>query len=771
MTTCPDAKNMNTSSFDQHSDGNSDATRVIPDQSRSTVADSTLSDGGGIIEEAWHQFTDLQLDVDVSTEFRRQLENTGNRYQIIKLISEGGFGRIFLARDRVLGRTVVVKSLKDDARKHPDRVARFIAEAKLNSQLDHPAIVPIYSLDTDNQDGLHLAMQLVDGITLKEYLLRCREKLTGRKLARRWERSLRQRLEGFLRVCDAIEYCHSRGIIHCDLKPENIMLGRHGEVYVMDWGIACPVGSNRKGHLEGTPAYLAPEMLRDGKTTEQTDVFALGMILNEVATLRGPITDADYHKIIARVQAGDFEPSTPVLSKIRLAPALRAIIEKARSLDPAERYSNVKALSADLRRYLFDEEVSACPDTPMQKTMRFLHRHRYATLLTLAIIICLLAGTALYGVIQQRNLVAKVNLEMMRRLKVQLITEKLGSEIDYRLRRIGDQLQSLATSFLIEQTAPERGSDPGTFYLSDDFAPGAANRPKHLLATHFYRREISFYDAAYFQPAKRPRSALMPLVRQLRSSRRQGLTMICDSLENDVETATITTPDELGRNFMNHGALLRRIVYLMDDGTAMRYPGMYEPEFSPTVFLTRWPRETREHPADGVHWTLPYNDASGCAVIACCRRLYRPDGLPTGWVGFELSYDTLIAPLLRHAKAEGFRTKYFLVSPEGLQLFSSDDDTWRKNNRPQVAGHPIELKKFAYPKWLKQFDDTGYPQIIRRDRDGRLIRVSATKIPQTDWTLIRTVQLDSPDDWIDPVQNRHIRRRIEAELSFEADAE
>ena len=114
----------------------------------------------------------VDLAADPSVEFRRMLERSGSRYKILKLIAEGGFGRIFLAQDLILGRKVVIKSLKEKHLARPESVRKFIAEAKLNAQLDHPAIVPLYSLDTDSADGLHLAMQLIDGITLKEYLKR-----------------------------------------------------------------------------------------------------------------------------------------------------------------------------------------------------------------------------------------------------------------------------------------------------------------------------------------------------------------------------------------------------------------------------------------------------------------------------------------------------------------------------------------------------------------------------------------------------------------------
>ena len=123
-----------------------------------------------IIRETPRMIDADNLQADSSTEFRQQLEHTGKRYKILKMIAEGGFGKIFLAKDLILGREVVIKSLKTEHLARPESIEKFISEAKLSAQLDHPAIVPLFSLDTDSEDGLHLAMQLVNGITLKESL-------------------------------------------------------------------------------------------------------------------------------------------------------------------------------------------------------------------------------------------------------------------------------------------------------------------------------------------------------------------------------------------------------------------------------------------------------------------------------------------------------------------------------------------------------------------------------------------------------------------------
>lgn len=743
---------------------NIDFTQVMDEQRENAAVGNSGTHLSDIISGSDQAIETVDLAADSSVEFRRMLEKSGSRYKILKLIAEGGFGRIFLAQDLILGRKVVIKSLKEKHLARPESVRKFIAEAKLNAQLDHPAIVPLYSLDTDSADGLHLAMQLVNGITLKEYLKRCRERQREEPPRnRRYERSLQVRLESFLRVCDAIEYCHSRGIIHCDLKPENIMLGRHGEVYVMDWGIACPEGTDRKGHLDGTPSYIAPETFRDGAATQQTDVFALGMILNEIVTLRDPVTGADFKEVITRVCAGEFEPSTPLNPRIRISKALRAVIEKARAVDPADRYRNVKLLAADVRHYLFNEEVAARPDSPLQKLMRFMYRHRYATLLTMAAIFCISAAMAIYGVRREQCVAEQVNLEMMRRLKVQGVTEQAAMEINSRLLRIREQLKGLSTSMGIELVKPERGGDTTRFYLSQEFAPGLKERPSGLFRMPFYNQEISLENAAYFKPESMPRSELEPLVRQLRVSRRQGLALILDNVQNE-EGETLSSEESL-RCFRERGSLLRRITYLFDNGVVLRFPGMYEAVASPDEFQCSWLRKQREREVSRMLWSPPYPDTSGHAVVSCWLPILNPAGKEIGLTGFELCFHELVKPLFQLARSENYQTLCFLLDADGNQIFSTEDQDFEEAHYRNAAETATTKRPFRYPELLCRLRDGGSPQFIAR-LDGRPVRVSWAKIPQAGWTLVRIVPPGTADR-IDRVLDEANRHNIEQEINLE----
>lgn len=231
-------------------------------------------------------------------------------------------------------------------------------------------------------------MKYIRGINLKEYISRCRQLQLEKHYSQiPYNKMLRERLEMFLHLCDAIEYAHHKKVVHNDLKPENIMIARFGQVYVMDWGIASFVNTKNEGDLSGTPSYMPPETLCTGVRTEQSDVFALGMILNEIVTLRSPVRGKSSKEIVEKICTGQFEPSQCIDPRCKISPALRAIIETARHPDPQHRYQKVHQLAADIRHLLFNEEVKAYPDTPIQAMMRVMYRHRKITLLSIATLI------------------------------------------------------------------------------------------------------------------------------------------------------------------------------------------------------------------------------------------------------------------------------------------------------------------------------------------------------------------------------------------------
>ncbi len=302
------------------------------------------------------------------------------------VIAEGGQGILVSGEDLSLNRTIAVKSLRKELQDDPALRQRFITEAQVTAQLNHPSIVPIYSLVTDGENGLHLSMKKLQGITLQEYLeqvSRCYS-MDGIH-AYDEHKSIRYRLDMFLRVCDAIAYAHSRNILHCDLKPENIMIGEYHEAYVMDWGIAHPIRNaeyhpdtwTRPRMISGTPRFLAPEVILGDLPDERADVFALGLILFETVTLQPGFSGKDNNTIMEKILDGNMTP-VKHLYHTRIDTDLKAIIHKACATNRQYRYQSAAELASDIRRYLSGNETKANPDNLYLKIARFSWQHRKA---------------------------------------------------------------------------------------------------------------------------------------------------------------------------------------------------------------------------------------------------------------------------------------------------------------------------------------------------------------------------------------------------------
>jgi serine/threonine protein kinase len=321
------------------------------------------------------------------------------RYVVVGVAGRGGMGTVHVARDVDLRRHVALKELGDDVAHDRTARARFVREVQVTAQLDHPYIVPVYSLEVATGGRPAYAMKLVEGRTFSQLIADTRA-AHERKSALDDDLLLAARLEHFLKVCDALAYAHVRGVVHRDLKPANLMLGRHNEVYVMDWGIcrligAQPVegpaqaadplvdlgrvGETAFGSIVGTPLYMSPEQApgRHADLDARSDQCALGLILFELVTLARPFNGRTVVDILQQAAAGARAPVTHAFGEA-IPIELVAIVERATASDPARRYPSVEDLADDLRRFLRGEAVVARPDTHWQKAVRTVARHRQA---------------------------------------------------------------------------------------------------------------------------------------------------------------------------------------------------------------------------------------------------------------------------------------------------------------------------------------------------------------------------------------------------------
>jgi len=268
------------------------------------------------------------------------------RYPSIGILAAGGMGEIHVCDDRLLGRRVAKKVLRTGGVQDAVAGRLLEREARLTARLEHPGIIPVYDIGQDRDHPAYV-MRLVDQPTLDDVLQRLRD--GDRDTAARWTQG--RLLRGFVQVCEAVDYAHSRGVIHCDLKPSNILLGEFGEVLVVDWGLAF---STEEGalHRGGTLGYMAPEQLDLTRRTMEptTDVFSLGVVLYELLTHQLPFPALG----LATVDAGAaaFPTPRPPSALAAVPQELDEICLRALALDPAARFPGARALAGAVEGFL-----------------------------------------------------------------------------------------------------------------------------------------------------------------------------------------------------------------------------------------------------------------------------------------------------------------------------------------------------------------------------------------------------------------------------------
>ena len=324
-------------------------------------------------------------------------------YDGLSAIGIGGVGAVFSAHEPGLNREVALKILRPQYRNKAERIEWFIREARATAQIDHPNIPPVHRLGVFDDVGVYFTMKRVEGETLRTIL----RKLNEDKEGYRRTYTLHRLLEIFIGACNGVAFAHSHGILHCDLKPGNLMVGDYGEVLVMDWGMAryradldqggsgskmdldleCELDSEppdppseSKIVLGGTPAFMPPEQLTGEVTepTEAADVYGLGAILYTMLTWKtAPVdTSLPSEEVMRRVVAGRIVPPRKAAPRAASVPLeLEAICRKAMARDYHKRYAKVSDLLHDIRNYLDGYPVGVYSPTPFYRLTKLIRRH------------------------------------------------------------------------------------------------------------------------------------------------------------------------------------------------------------------------------------------------------------------------------------------------------------------------------------------------------------------------------------------------------------
>ncbi len=300
---------------------------------------------------------------DVVAEMRKP---SAERLEDHGLVASGGMGAVHLVVDRAIGRRMAMKTMHAMLREDDRMLRLFLREARTTGLLDHPNIVPVY--DVGERDGaLYFTMKMVSGHTLRDVL---REHVGGVLDPN----AVFNLIDVVVKMCDALAFAHSRGVVHCDIKPSNVMIGDFGEVYLMDWGIArvrgtqpdrasylppksddAPPSGNTTGDaVLGTASYMSPEQAEGNRVLldARSDVFAVGAVLYDILCGRPPYRGASYDETLMLARGADYVRPSVIAGDGRVPPELDRIVVKAMARHRSDRYADTDELKSDLLRFM-----------------------------------------------------------------------------------------------------------------------------------------------------------------------------------------------------------------------------------------------------------------------------------------------------------------------------------------------------------------------------------------------------------------------------------
>ncbi len=634
-----------------------------------------------------------------------ELRSVCDNYELKHQFSEGGQGIIRTAFDKSLKRNIVIKSLKHDENENRARQdeSLFVSEARIMAQLDHPSIIPLYGLHCGTESKLHLAMKHIHGKTLQKYL-QDTVTLYKREGVEKFDekRSIATRIEYLIKVCEAVDYAHCKGVIHRDLKPENIMIGNYGEVYVMDWGLACLVNSegfsegghslevekHSKKELVGTPCYIAPELIRGGTCSPQSDIFSLGMILFEIVFLERAVLGETINEVLKNIVNCNYHPFKHRFLKGKLPIDLKAIIAKAICAPLSQRYKSANEMAKDLKLYLMCEETTARPDNRFRKYMRAMTNHKMLTSTVIMSILLCLAASTIYSLHSQNVLITdqKIREDMLagfqgnvarRAYKMERIFFYFKTQLSNAALYAGQLLSSKAVPATREYRNMAAFLDPAT--APADYVYSPSYGIKMSLDYAVLKKGVDS------RPADKMNKRVVALVKTYKH------IMYSSDMNFQGKPKSV-----IKKIIVNKGAPLIWIFMGLKNGTMFSYPGKpyaknYDPRKRP------WYKNALSR-KKAISWSEPYKCiVSGKIVVCCMKRVYDEENKFQGVIAMDISLNYIQKNLFYKNSIPDL--KEYLLNKQGKIILSSDftDKQARVSKKSTLI-----LKKFPFHAELQE---------------------------------------------------------------------
>lgn len=685
---------------------------------------------------------------------RRESGSAGpSSLDLLERIGSGSMGEVLLGRDRILWRKVAYKRLHSELRCDPDMVQRLLAEAQITAQLDHPNVVPLHTLELEDHQPAGYVMKLVEGKTLAELI---DEASAMANAEAPLPSSLRRAtlIEHFLKVCDAMAFAHAKGVIHRDLKPANIMVGRFGEVHIMDWGIACsfdhsayqPDGSETPvryvcsrggttvdapawGSLIGTPRYMSPEQARGeiNRLDPRSDLYSLGLILFELVCLKPAYGGSDRERLLERVRGAQRSVISAPSKRLPVPYELKAVIAKATAAEPTDRYADVSALARDLRGFLRGESISAVRDSLVRKVLRWIGHHRQAAF-NLFMITLLLAALTMGGMWHRHmEVMAELQQRQAQMMHYLDVAASQAQGIEQHFQFIFGLLEGLAAG---AELALEHGRPVNSvIYQNEDFVD-PATAPPDLAVSRLFTGMPSGLPISVAHPGVFLPSGELPPETDADVRKLLALASLLRRifLEADGQPPVPGDHDRLRDALHAGGMPINWAAVALRTGPMIYYPGHggfasdYDPRKRP------WYRAAMLAGGSKV-CVEPYLSAiPETLIISCGAALHSDAGESIGVAVLDLPLAERVAELLITPDLPLIRG--LLVDEEGRILMQASPG---KEHTRFIASEPLH----AYEDdRLVAAVQAGRSGVLERLSDGRQIWVIYIALPELEWTYI-----------------------------------